>query len=354
MGLMPTRSISAPKRLPGSGDPVYLATDAIGDAWSWLVLREAVLEGVTRFNAFQSRLGIARETLAGRLDHLAAGGLIERDGPDYRLTPCGKDLFGCLVAAMHWGDCWCGGEGPTESEMTHRGCGCRFKPVFRCSACRKPLGPRDVVVDAVAQTSTELIGGQRHRAPGLDLLQRVRPCSIARTLRVCGDRWSSLVIRECFMRTRRFDDFARRLGIAPNILAQRLNRLVDLGMLARQPYQFRPLRYEYRLTEMGLDYYPIPLAMLTWAQHWLRDAKRGIVLRHRLCGQHFSAILTCEHCAAPVSRDDIDVQTKCGPAALANKEALAKNDDVAGRVGEHPHASENSGATCIDDTGSGR
>jgi DNA-binding HxlR family transcriptional regulator len=354
MGLMPTRSISAPKRLPGSGDPVYLATDAIGDAWSWLVLREAVLEGVTRFNAFQSRLGIARETLAGRLDHLAAGGLIERDGPDYRLTPCGKDLFGCLVAAMHWGDCWCGGEGPTESEMTHRGCGCRFKPVFRCSACRKPLGPRDVVVDAVAQTSTELIGGQRHRAPGLDLLQRVRPCSIARTLRVCGDRWSSLVIRECFMRTRRFDDFARRLGIAPNILAQRLNRLVDLGMLARQPYQFRPLRYEYRLTEMGLDYYPIPLAMLTWAQHWLRDAKRGIVLRHRLCGQHFTAILTCEHCAAPVSRDDIDVQTKCGPAALANKEALAKNDDVAGRVGEHPHASENSGATCIDDTGSGR
>lgn len=354
MGLMPTRSISAPKRLPGSGDPVYLATDAIGDAWSWLVLREAVLEGVTRFNAFQSRLGIARETLAGRLDHLAAGGLIERDGPDYRLTPCGKDLFGCLVAVMHWGDCWCGGEGPTESEMTHRGCGCRFKPVFRCSACRKPLGPRDVVVDAVAQTSTELIGGQRHRAPGLDLLQRVRPCSIARTLRVCGDRWSSLVIRECFMRTRRFDDFARRLGIASNILAQRLNRLVDLGMLARQPYQFRPLRYEYRLTEMGLDYYPIPLAMLTWAQHWLRDAKRGIVLRHRLCGQHFTAILTCEHCAAPVSRDDIDVQTKCGPAALANKEALAKNDDVAGRVGEHPHASENSGATCIDDTGSGR
>ena len=310
MGLMPTRSISAPKRLPGSGDPVYLATDAIGDAWSWLVLREAVLEGVTRFNAFQSRLGIARETLAGRLDHLAAGGLIERDGPDYRLTPCGNDLFGCLVAAMHWGDCWCGGEGPTESEMTHRGCGCRFKPVLRCSACRKPLGPRDVVVDAVAQTSTELIGGQRHRAPGLDLLQRVRPCSIARTLRVCGDRWSSLVIRECFMRTRRFDDFARRLGIAPNILAQRLNRLVDLGMLARQPYQFRPLRYEYRLTEMGLDYYPIPLAMLTWAQHWLPDAKRGIVLRHRLCGQHFTAILTCEHCAAPVSRDDIIVQAK--------------------------------------------
>ncbi len=66
---------------------------------------------------------------------------------------------------------------------------------------------------------------------------------------------------------------------------------------------------------MGLDYYPIPLAMLTWAQHWLRDAKRGIVLRHQLCGQHFTAVLTCEHCAAPVDRDDITIQTKFGPGA---------------------------------------
>ena len=307
---MPSRSVSAPKRLPGSGDPVFLATDAIGDAWSWLVLREAVVEGVTRFNAFQSRLGIARGTLAGRLDHLINGGLLKRDGADYQLTPCGKDFFGCLAAAMHWGDCWCGGKVPTGSEMTHRGCGCGFIPMFRCSACQMPLGPRDVVIDAVARTSAELIGGQRHRAPRLDLLERVRPCSIARTLRVCGDRWTSLIIRECFMRTRRFDDFTRRLGIAPNILAQRLNRLVDLGMLSRQPYQLGPVRYEYRLTKMGLDYYPIPLAMLAWAQHWLRDAKRGIVLRHRLCGRHFTAILTCEHCTAPVDRDDIVIQAK--------------------------------------------
>ena len=316
---MPPRSRSAPKLLPGAGDPVYLATDAIGDAWSWLVLREAVLEGVTRFNALQSRLGIARETLAGRLDHLANGGLLERDGPDYQPTPRGKDMFGCLVAAMHWGDRWCGGDGPTETQMTHRGCGHKFEPVFCCSACQQPLNARDVTIDAVARTSAELIGEQRHRTPGLDLLERVRPCSIARTLRVTGDRWSSLMIRECFMGTRRFDDFTRHLGIAPNILAQRLNRLVDHGMLTRQPYQLKPLRYEYRLTRMGLDYYPVPLAMLTWAQHWMRDAKQGIVLRHRLCGQHFTAILTCEHCAAPVNRDDVIIETKSAPAADAVK-----------------------------------
>ena len=136
---MPARSISAPRRLPGGGDPVFLATDSIGDAWSWLVLREAVLEGVTRFNVFQTRLGIARETLAGRLDHLTNRGLLGRDGPDYRLTPCGKDMFGCLVAANHWGDRWCGDESTTEPRMTHCGCGHPFRPVFRCSGCRERL-----------------------------------------------------------------------------------------------------------------------------------------------------------------------------------------------------------------------
>jgi DNA-binding HxlR family transcriptional regulator len=298
-------SIPAPKPQPAVGDPVYLATDAIGDAWSWLVLREAVLEGVTRFNAFQSRLGIARETLTGRLDHLANGGLLERHGPDYQLTPSGRDMFGCLAAAMHWGDRWCGRQRTKELRMTHRGCGRRFKPIFRCSACQEPLSARDVAIDAVSRTSAELIGGQRHRAPGLDHLERVRPCSIARTQQICGDRWSSLIIRECFMGTRRFDNFTRRLGIAPNILAQRLKRLVDLGMLARKPYQLQQLRYEYHLTKMGLDYYPVPLAMLTWAQRWLRNAAGGIILRHRLCGQLLTAILTCEHCTVPVDRDDI-------------------------------------------------
>jgi DNA-binding HxlR family transcriptional regulator len=298
-----------PRLLHAGGDPVYVATDTIGDAWSWLILREAVFDGVTRFTVFQSRLGIARATLAGRLEHLTRGGLFVREDADYRLTRCGEDTFGCLVAAMDWGDRWCGQDHPSELRMKHLRCGHQFKPLFRCSACERPVKAREVVVDAVAKPSAELIGGPRRRAPDLTLLERVRACSIARTLQVTGDRWSSLVIRECFMRTRRFDDFLRRLGIAPNILAQRLDRLVSAGMLSRQPYQDRPVRYEYRLTDKGLDYYPVPLAMLTWAERWLHDAKQGIVLRHRACGAHFSAILSCRHCAATVSRDDIDVQT---------------------------------------------
>jgi DNA-binding HxlR family transcriptional regulator len=322
---MPASSKPAPRLLRGGSDPVYLATDTIGDAWSWLVLREAVFDGVTRFTVFQSRLGIARETLTGRLAHLTRSGLLVREGADYRLTPCGKDVFGCLAAAMNWGDRWYGNDSATDLRMEHRLCGRRFKPLFVCSACARPLDPREVVVEAVARKSAELIGGSRRRTPNLDLLEQVRPCSIARTLRVTGDRWSSLVIRESFMRTRRFDDFTRRLGVAPNILARRLTRLVALGMLTRRPYQKKPLRYEYRLTKKGLDYYPVPLAMLTWAQRWLGDAKRGIILRHTGCGETFTAVLSCGHCAAPASRDDVIVQTTSRPKGGRQTNALSSS-----------------------------
>jgi len=304
------RSQPTPKFLPGDRDPVFLATDTIGDAWSWLILREAVFYGVTRFNAFHARLGISRETLSGRLDDLRGGGLLVLEGSDYRLTPCGRDLFGCLVAAMQWGERWCADEGPTPLRLTHRRGGHAFIPVFRCVCCREPVQARDVAIDAAARTSAELIGAHRHRAPNLDILERESPCAIARTLHVCGDRWTSLVIRECFMGTRRFDDFSRHLGIAPNILTQRLDRLVHLGMLARRPYQQRPARHEYRLTEKGLDYYCVPLAMLTWAQRWLPRGRRGIVLRHQTCGRQLTAILTCRRCAAPVGRGDVEIKSR--------------------------------------------
>jgi DNA-binding HxlR family transcriptional regulator len=131
------------------------------------------------------------------------------------------------------------------------------------------------------------------------LLERVRPSSIARTLKIFGDRWSTFVIRECFLGARRFDDFLSKLGIASNILSNRLERLVAHGILTKEIY--RPQRYEYRLTKRGLDLYPVPLASLTWAERWHTASRNGLPLRHKLCGEHFKAVLTCEHCSQPAS-----------------------------------------------------
>ena len=78
------------------------------------------------------------------------------------------------------------------------------------------------------------------------------PCSVARTISVIGDRWTLLILRDCFLRVRRFEDFQARLGITRPILADRLKKLVAKFVLAKVPYQEGPLRYEYRLTPKGL------------------------------------------------------------------------------------------------------
>src|SRR5215471_2867844 len=77
-------------------------------------------------------------------------------------------------------------------------------------------------------------------------------CSMARTVSVIGDRWTLLILRDCFLRVRRFEDFQERLGITRPILANRLKKLVDEFVLVKVPYQQRPRRYEYRLTQKGL------------------------------------------------------------------------------------------------------
>jgi DNA-binding HxlR family transcriptional regulator len=121
------------------------------------------------------------------------------------------------------------------------------------------------------------------------------------------------VIRECFLGTKRFGAFQENLGIAPNILAHRLDRLVTFGVLVKTPYQHLPLRSEYRLTEKGLDLYCVPLAMLTWAQHWLSRTPAKTNLRHKLCGKAFVAVMTCATCGEPVVPVDIVLEPATQP-----------------------------------------
>src|SRR3954462_7637079 len=94
-------------------------------------------------------------------------------------------------------------------------------------------------------------------------------CSVARALEVVGERWTLLVLRDAFLGVRRFDDFQRSLGVARNILQARLERLVDEGLLERQPYQERPPRYEYRLTEKGIELWPAIVALMKWGDRYL-------------------------------------------------------------------------------------
>lgn len=131
-------------------------------------------------------------------------------------------------------------------------------------------------------------------------------CSLARSLAVLGDRWTLLVLREAFLQVRRFDAFQERLGIARAILTDRLGILVDQGILDRIAYQQRPERFDYRLTDKGLALYPVILSLVHWGDTYYGDAQGPPVLhRHKQCGAHFRAVLTCSACSEAIGARDV-------------------------------------------------
>ena len=141
-------------------------------------------------------------------------------------------------------------------------------------------------------------------------------CSVARSLEVLGDRWTLLVIRDAFLGVRRFDDFQRSLGVARNVLADRLARLVEEGILERRRYQERPERHEYRLTAKGLDLLPVTMSLQKWGdRYYAPPAGPPRIVRHRGCGGEVSGHMTCERCGAALRPGD--VRAEPGPGAEA-------------------------------------
>ena len=126
-------------------------------------------------------------------------------------------------------------------------------------------------------------------------------CSIAASLAFVGDRWTLLILRDAFRGVRRFGDFCTDLGIARNILTDRLDKLVQAGILSRVPYQERPLRHEYRLTAKGRDLSPALVALMRWGDRWAVDGGPPTRLVHDACGAELEQLLRCPACGVEVS-----------------------------------------------------
>lgn len=139
------------------------------------------------------------------------------------------------------------------------------------------------------------------------------PCSIARTTDLIGDWWTPLVLREAFYGTRRFDDFVDRLGIGRNVLTARLKRLLDEGILRTEPYQERPVRYEYRLTDKGRALFGVLAAMLRWGDDWLAgEAGPPMELIDRRTGDVVRPVVVDEATGERIDVRNVTVRTGPG------------------------------------------
>lgn len=137
------------------------------------------------------------------------------------------------------------------------------------------------------------------------------PCSVARSVAVIGDRWTLMILRDCFLGVRRFEAFQERLGISRTIIADRLKHLTQEGVLRRVAYQEHPTRYEYRLTEKGLELHAVIMAVVHWGdRHYAGEAGPPLLHRHKACGCDFHPVQTCSECGEAV--DARAVETRPG------------------------------------------
>ncbi len=134
-----------------------------------------------------------------------------------------------------------------------------------------------------------------------------RPCSIASALAVVGEKWALLALRELFLGNRRFDRIADNTGAPRDILTTRLRSLENAGVIVREPYQERPVRYEYRLTQAGRDLQPVILALRTWGDRWAVEQTPLLIKHHDhqlVTGVH------CTTCGEPVRGRDLSVESQ--------------------------------------------
>ena len=293
----------------------------LSDSWAFLVLRESYF-GATRFETFQLALGIPRQTLTQRLRTLTLQGLLHRvqysDRPkrsEYRLTPMGLDLYPVMLALLAFGDKWLCRSKKPPVQLVHNLCGSVCHPIVACSHCKEEVTARTVGYrDGPGAGVTRVLESKRNRrSSDPAVLDRGRPSMVAETLKIIGDRWSFMVITEAFFGIRQFDQWQQKLGIASNILTDRLNRLVADGIFARRKYQDLPERFEYRFTEKGKDLYGALIAMLRWGDRWLSRGKPPLILTHYDCGADFQATVICDHCREPLNAKDMSYRLNYRP-----------------------------------------
>ncbi|BFM17567.1 helix-turn-helix domain-containing protein [Maricurvus nonylphenolicus] len=293
---------------------VHRTLQILSDPWSFLIMRELWF-GLRRFDEFQTTLNIPRATLSNRLKSLLASGLLQqvpsRDGgrrKDYRFTDMGVDLYPVMLTLLRWGDVWMKGDEGVPLHLYHRNCGkrCHAEVVYSC--CDTKVNARDVSYKDGPGAGMESVldGPKTNRSSRPDKFTFPRACSVARTLQVMGDRWSFLLIRELFFGRHRFDVIQKQVGIASNILSNRIKQLIDFGIIEKSQYGKGSTWFEYHLTKSGLDLYSSFLAMMQWGDRWLSNEwGKPLMLVHNKCGQAFEAKVVCKLCRQPLLARDM-------------------------------------------------
>mgnify|MGYP001203950618 CR=1 FL=1 len=240
-----------------------------------LLLRDAFL-GVRRFEDLRRLTGASRGTLTARLNALVEQGILYRspygNAPsrlEYRLTEKGLAFYPVALCLWIWENRW-GGEFGLPPRLVHARCGKVLHPVLTCAHCQAAVQPQEVEFQPGPGAQHYAVGTRttrRRKGPPTSPGDGV-DTTMFHSVDTVGDRWTALLVAALFFGLHRYDDISDALGIATNILADRLRRLLAAGVIEQHLYQDRPPRHEYRLTAKGWDLFPFTIALHDWGSHW--------------------------------------------------------------------------------------
>lgn len=300
-------------------NPVVLSLELLGDRWTILIMRDAFL-GRHRFEEFRRHTGASRSTLSNRLENLVERGVLYKhpyqEAPlryEYRLTEKGLALYPWALLIWQWEAKWGLADQNLPPQLLHKGeHDHELVPQAVCRHCQQIFSWQDVSREVFEDgeeadlEALKTVGKQRRtRASKGD----EKDGSLAHISDIIGDRWTVLILAAAFMGVQRYDDFRKQLGIATNILSDRLKMLTDADVLDRQPYQNNPPRYEYSLKEKGIELYAFTMAMRQWARDWI-DSMPGAPFRlvHKVCGKELDVDVICQGCGDVPAPSDVAYQ----------------------------------------------
>lgn len=287
------------------------ALGLFGDQWTMLVLQSVFLQ-VRRFSGLRARLGVADSVLSARLRTLLDENVLTR-APyrddrrvrhEYRLTERGLDLWSLLVAIWAWERVWVPDRSAELPELYDLECGESTLPQLACGRCGLSVTARDTAVRRPAGVPVGAATVERRfrrrdgdRVAGDPLL------FFPETMELLGDRWGTAVLAAALLGIHRFADFERELGVRPSVLADKLRRMTEAGVLAPTPSEDQPGRLHYRLADKGMAFFPVFALLIGWATRWLpADGADGLRVDHRACSAPLASVLRCSRCGRDLQR----------------------------------------------------
>lgn len=302
-GLNRNASVDDAARVLRHGELAH-ALELVGDRWTLLILRDAFL-GVRRFEEWRRRTGASPATLTSRLRQLCTHGLLKRTRTHYRLTALGLALYPVALSLWRWETKW-RLEFDLPRKLVHSLCGHTLRPTLECRYCGNEVSLTSVHFELHAERcTTKKPAPSRRRRENLQRRAGV-DTHIFHAIDTVGDRWTMLIVAALMLGLHRHDEIEVALGIATNILADRLRRLELTKVVDRKPYCERPRRYAYRLTASGRAFFPLVMALQDFGGNG-RKGKPSLALRHLECGRLLGADTVCRACGDPVRPREVSL-----------------------------------------------